>query len=92
MNSADIRPPKTALARSTIEQMEIYLHVKNTRKFRKSRGQGIAEYGAMLAFVCVLVALAFSFAPGRLLPAVSEAYGAVVSQLNDLTNTASSGS
>ena len=52
-------------------------------------GQGITEYGAILAFVAVLVALVFSLTKGALTGAISQAFSAVVSQLNQLTSYAS---
>jgi Flp pilus assembly pilin Flp len=46
----------------------------------------------MLAFVAVMVALVFAFAPGKLGPAVSAAFSAVTSQLNNLAAASSSAS
>lgn len=48
-------------------------------------GQGITEYGAILAFVAILVALVFAVAKGALSAAISAAFSAVVSQLNNLS-------
>lgn len=48
-------------------------------------GQGITEYGAVLAFVAVLVGLVFSFTKGTLASAISQAFSAVASQLNALS-------
>lgn len=48
-------------------------------------GQGITEYGAILAFVAVLVALVFSFAKGGLSGAISAAFSSVIGQLNALS-------
>jgi Flp pilus assembly pilin Flp len=57
-------------------------------------GQGITEYGAILAFVAVLVGLVFSFAQGQLASSISAAFSSVVSQLNQLAGagTTSGGS
>lgn len=55
-------------------------------------GQGITEYGAILAFVSLLVALTFSAANGSLMPAVSKAFKEVASQLNALSTAAASSS
>lgn len=52
-------------------------------------GQGITEYGAILAFVAILVALVFSITQGALKSAISAAFSAVVSQLNQLSAAAS---
>jgi len=49
-------------------------------------GQGITEYGAILAFVAVLVALVFSFAQGGLKGAISAAFSSVIAQLNSLSS------
>ncbi len=51
-------------------------------------GQGITEYGAILAFVAVLVGLVFSFAKGQLASSISAAFSAVVGQLNTLSSYA----
>ena len=55
-------------------------------------GQGITEYGAVLAFVAILVALAFGFYNGSLSNAVSKAFSSVVSQLENMAAAASSSS
>jgi len=52
-------------------------------------GQGITEYGAILAFVAVLIALVFTFTTGGLKVAISNAFSAVVAQLNTLAGAAS---
>jgi len=52
-------------------------------------GQGITEYGAILAFVATLVGLVFTFAQGQLASAISGAFSSVVSQLNRLNSQAS---
>ena len=49
-------------------------------------GQGITEYGAILAFVALLVAVVFGFAQGTLTAAISQAFSNVVSQLNRLNS------
>jgi len=43
------------------------------RFFSDEEAQGITEYGAILAFVSLLVALTFGFTSGSLLPALSSA-------------------
>jgi len=55
-------------------------------------GQGITEYGAILAFVAILVAVVFSITQGALSAAISKAFSAVVSQLNRLSSAAGSAS
>ncbi len=55
-------------------------------------GQGITEYGAILAFVAILVALVFGITKGALTGAISQAFSAVVSQLNNLSAAASNAS
>lgn len=55
-------------------------------------GQGITEYGAILAFVAILVALVFSITQGALTQAISKAFSAVVSQLNNLYSAAANAS
>ena len=55
-------------------------------------GQGITEYGAILAFVAILVAVVFSITQGALSAAISKAFSAVVSQLNALSTADGSAS
>jgi Flp pilus assembly pilin Flp len=55
-------------------------------------GQGITEYGAILAFVAILVAVVFSITQGALTSAISKAFSAVVSQLNNLSTAAAAAS
>jgi Flp pilus assembly pilin Flp len=50
-------------------------------------GQGITEYGAVLAFVAVLVGLVFSFTRGTLASSISAAFSSVAGQLNNLAKT-----
>ena len=52
-------------------------------------GQGITEYGAILAFVALLVALVFGLTKGVLSNAISQSFSAVVAQLNLLNKSAS---
>ncbi len=47
-------------------------------------GQGITEYGAILAFVALLVAVVFSFASGTLTSAISQSFSSIVRQLTNL--------
>lgn len=61
---------------------------KRNRK-RSQRGQGITEYGAMLAFVAILVACVFGV-QSALKSGVSGAYSSMAGQLNNLS-AASSG-
>jgi len=59
-----------------------------SRFINDESGQGITEYGAILAFVAILVALVFSITQGALKSAISAAFSAVVSQLNSLSSAA----
>ncbi len=52
-------------------------------------GQGITEYGAILAFVAVLVALVFTMTSGGLKAAISNAFLDCTSALNALATAAS---
>ena len=51
-------------------------------------GQGITEYGAILAFVAVLVGLVFALTNGQLKGAISGSFSTITAQLNAL-NTVS---
>ena len=59
-----------------------------SRFINDESGQGITEYGAILAFVAILVALVFSITQGALKSAISAAFSAVVTQLNNLSTAA----
>ena len=61
-----------------------------TRFVNDESGQGITEYGAILAFVALLVALVFGLTKGALTGAISSAFSAVVKQLNCLSSAAGS--
>ncbi|HIN65933.1 MAG TPA: hypothetical protein EYM95_14920 [Candidatus Obscuribacterales bacterium] len=63
-----------------------------TKRRNRRSGQAITEYAAMLAFVAVLVACVFAFAPGKLSPAISAAFSCVASQLNNLAAASTTGS
>ncbi len=65
-------------------------HLKNWMFFlkRTSSGQGLTEYGSVLAFIAIIIAFTLHFAPGRLGPAVTGAFSAVTSQISHLTNSA----
>jgi len=56
--------------------------------YQDESAQGITEYGAILAFVAILVAVVFSITQGALSSAISKAFSAVVSQLNKLSSAA----
>jgi Flp pilus assembly pilin Flp len=60
----------------------------NRKRRRSKRGQGISEYGAMLAFVAILVSLCFSITNSSLKAAVSAAYSSISNQLNSLSSSA----
>lgn len=61
-----------------------------SRFIKDESGQGITEYGAILAFVAILVAVVFGITKGALSSAISAAFSAVVSQLNNLSAAAGS--
>lgn len=59
---------------------------------RRSRGQALTEYATLIAFVSVLVALAFSFTTGKVGPAISQAYHATAKQLDSLSDAVNNAS
>ena len=63
-----------------------------SRFIKDESGQGITEYGAILAFVAILVAVVFGITKGALSSAISAAFSAVVSQLNNLSGAAAQAS
>jgi Flp pilus assembly pilin Flp len=60
---------------------------RTNKKGRKNRGQAIVEYSACIAFVCVMIALAFRIANGTLFGAISGAYSNVNGTLQLLNKT-----
>lgn len=65
----------------------------DTRRFLSDEsGQGITEYGAILAFVAILVALVFAITKGALTSAISASFSSVISKLNNLSAAAGSAS
>lgn len=52
-------------------------------------GQGITEYGAILAFIAVLIVVVAGFVNGQLKAAISNAYSLVTSALNALNSQVS---
>ncbi len=65
---------------------KIFLH----RFCTDESGQGITEYGAILAFVAILVALVFGITQGTLKSAICGAFSSVARQLNNLSSAAGS--
>ncbi|MBP7860848.1 hypothetical protein KA183_04130 [bacterium] len=65
------------------------LRIKIRKFIRQEDGQGISEYGALLAFITILIVLVFAFAPGKLGPAVSAAFSSVAQELNNQSDAAS---
>jgi Flp pilus assembly pilin Flp len=51
-------------------------------KIRSRRGQGITEYATVIAFVCFIIAFAFSLARGTLFAAISDTYSNTASTLD----------
>lgn len=62
------------------------------RRKRRRRGQAISEYAMLLAFLAILIALVFAFAPDKLAPAVSAAFSKISKELNDMADAADSAS
>lgn len=58
----------------------------------RTKGQALTEYATLIAFVSVLVALAFSFTQGKIGPALSQAYHQTAIQLNNLSDAANNAS
>jgi len=55
-------------------------------------GQGITEYGAVLAFVAILVALIIALLQGSLATSISQAFSSLAAQMSSLAaNTPAAG-
>jgi Flp pilus assembly pilin Flp len=59
---------------------------------RSEDGQAITEYGAILAFIAVLVALVFAFGSSDFSAAVSNCFSSITKQLNDMATTSAAAS
>jgi Flp pilus assembly pilin Flp len=66
--------------------------LRRRNKKRSKRGQGVTEYGAMLAFVAILVACVFGISQSALKKGVSGAYSSMATQLNNLSSASGSSS
>lgn len=71
---------------------EKFRRLRKLRRWRNEEGQAITEYGAIIAFIAVLVALMFAFCPSSVGPAISNCFSSITNQLNDMSNTASGSS
>jgi Flp pilus assembly pilin Flp len=60
--------------------------------FTDESGQGITEYGAILAMVAVLVGVCFSLTSGKLTSGILQCYSAITTQLNNLSSGAGAAS
>jgi Flp pilus assembly pilin Flp len=60
--------------------------------WKDESAQGITEYGAIIAFVSVLVAIALGIASGQMLPALSAAFSSIAQQLDSMASTAANAS
>lgn len=69
--------------------MFIRIRSEASRFITEESGQGITEYGSILAWVSVMVALTFSLSNGQLLKGVTGAYNAVVNLMNTMSSYSS---
>jgi Flp pilus assembly pilin Flp len=58
--------------------------------FQQESGQAVTEYGALIAFVSLLLAMVFSTSHGGLSQAMSSAMGQLVNNLNTLSRASAS--
>ncbi len=56
---------------------------------RDEDGQGITEYGAIIAFVATLVAVVFSFSQGHLAATVQTAFSGLAHNVNKMAAASS---
>lgn len=52
----------------------------------RKKGQGLVEYTCVIAFVCLMVALVFSFSSGTLFAALSQSHSRIVSEFDRINN------
>lgn len=58
------------------------------RQKRKAQGQAIVEYSAVIAFVCVMIGIAFNLARSSLFGGISTSYSTVNGTLDKLNQAA----
>lgn len=71
----------------------MYARVKHEFKrfLTEESGQGVSEYGAILAWVSVIVALVFGFTNGRLGQGILTMFQTLANHLNGMSSFASGG-
>ena len=67
---------------------KLWKALKNWPTREKTKGQGLVEYCFVIAFVSILIALAFGLNQDTLFAGISHAYSTCNSSLNALNNTA----
>jgi Flp pilus assembly pilin Flp len=60
--------------------------------FKDESAQGITEYGAVLAMIAVVIAVAFSLTSGQLSSGILAAYSSITTQLNNMSSGAGAAS
>ncbi len=66
--------------------------IRSRKGGRNRKGQGITEYGAVIAFVALLVSLTFGFASGSLGSSISAAFCTVKTNMQNLSSSAAAAS
>ena len=66
--------------------------VRSRNRGRNKKGQGITEYGAIIAFVALLIALCFGFTSGSLSAGISAAFSALKANMNNASSAAAAAS
>jgi len=65
---------------------------RSRKRGRNRKGQGITEYGAIIAFVALLVALTFGFTNGSLSKGISQAFSSLKANMNNVSTAAAAAS
>jgi Flp pilus assembly pilin Flp len=66
--------------------------IRSRKSGRNRKGQGITEYGAIIAFVALLVSLTFGFTSGSLSSSLSAAFCTVKTNMQNLSSAAAAAS
>ena len=59
---------------------------------REESGQGISEYGAVIAFVAILVSVVFAMTSGGFAASISSVYSSMATELNALNQASGASS
>lgn len=79
----------TSLAEFQFNFMRNHLLFIGDKFIKDENGQGVTEYGVVLAFVAMMVAMVFGFSNGSLMQAVQDAFASLTNSVNNVAAASS---